>query len=41
MMDNMTNMMGGMSWGMGVISVLIILLLVLAIAALVKYLFFK
>ncbi len=41
MMDNMTNMMGGMGWGMGVVSALIIVLLVLAVAALIKYVFFK
>jgi hypothetical protein len=39
MMDGMMNMMGGMGWGMGLISLLVIALLVLGIAALVKYLF--
>lgn len=32
---------GGMMWGMGLIGWLVILVLVLAIAALVKYVFFK
>ena len=39
MMDGMMNMMGGMGWGMGLISLLVIALLVFGIAALVKYLF--
>lgn len=39
MMDGMMNMMGGMGWGMGFIGLLVIVLLVLGIAALVKYLF--
>jgi hypothetical protein len=38
MMDNMGGMMNGMSWGMGLISLLVVALLVLGIAALVKYL---
>ncbi|SDI18533.1 hypothetical protein SAMN05216338_101892 [Bradyrhizobium sp. Rc2d] len=38
MMDGMMNMMGGMGWGMGLIGVLILILLILGIAALVKYL---
>jgi hypothetical protein len=38
MMDNM--MHGGMMWGMGLVWLLIVIALVLAIAALVKYLFF-
>jgi hypothetical protein len=33
-------MAGGMMWGMGLIGVLVLVLLVLGIAALVKYLFF-
>jgi len=37
-MDNM--MHGGMMWGMGLVWLLIVIALVLAIAALVKYLFF-
>jgi hypothetical protein len=39
MMDHM--MGGGMMWGMGLLSLLVALVLVLAIAALVKYLFFS
>ena len=38
-MDEM--MSGSMMWGMGLISVLAIVVLVLAVAALVKYLFFS
>ncbi len=34
-------MMDGRMWGMGLVSWLVVLLLVLAIAALVKYVFFK
>jgi hypothetical protein len=34
----MHDMMGGMMWGMGLIWVLVVIVLVLAIAALVKYL---
>lgn len=41
MMNDMMNMMGGMSWGMGPIALLLILVLVLGIAALAKYVFFK
>lgn len=37
MMDQMT---GGMWWGMGLIGLLVLLLLVLGVAALIKYLFF-
>ena len=33
--------MGDMMWGMGIFHLLVIALVVLAIAALVKYLFFK
>ena len=40
MMDGMMNMMGGMGFAMAVIWVLVVLVLVLGIAALVKYLFF-
>jgi hypothetical protein len=36
----MNNMMEGMPWGMGLVMLLVGLLLVLGIAALVKYLFF-
>lgn len=32
---------GGMMWGMGLAGWLVVLLVVLAIAALVKYIFFK
>ena len=32
---------GGMTWGMGVVSLVGIVVLVLVIAALVKYLFFR
>lgn len=39
MMDNMTNMMGGMGLGMALVGLLILLVLVLGIAALIKYLF--
>jgi len=37
MMDHITG--GGMMWGMGLIGLLVLVLLVLGIAALVKYLF--
>jgi hypothetical protein len=39
MMDQM--MGGAMMWGMGLVGLLIIIVLVLAAAALVKYLFFS
>ena len=39
MIDGMTNMMGGMGWTMGLVGLLVILVLVLGVAALVKYLF--
>jgi hypothetical protein len=39
MMNDMMNMMGAMHWGMGLIGLLVLILLVLGIAALVKYLF--
>ena len=41
MMDGMMNMMGGMGWGMMLAGVLVIVLIVLGIAALAKYVFFK
>jgi hypothetical protein len=41
MMHDMMNMMGGMGWLMGLVWVLLVLVLVLGIAALVKYVFFK
>ena len=37
----MMNGMGGMMWGMGLVWLIVIVMLVLAIAALVKYLFFR
>lgn len=39
MMQNFTNMMPGMGWTMGAIWLLFIVLVVLGIAALVKYIF--
>jgi hypothetical protein len=40
-MHDMMNMMDGMGWAMGLIWLLVVLVLVLAVAALVKYVFFK
>jgi hypothetical protein len=40
MVSNFGNMMGGMGWGMGLVSLLILVLVILGIAALIKYLFF-
>lgn len=40
MMHDMMNSMGGMMWGMGFVGLLVALVLVLAAAALIKYLFF-
>ncbi len=37
----MHNMMSGMGWGMGLVGLLGIAVLVLTIAALVKYVFFR
>lgn len=37
----MVDGMGGMMWGMGLIWLIVVIVLVLAVAALVKYLFFK
>ena len=37
----MNGMSGGAMWGMGLIGILILALLVLGVAALVKYLFFN
>jgi len=37
-METMMNNMGAMGWGMGLIGLLVLVLLVLGIAALVKYL---
>ena len=39
MMDQM--MGGAMMWGMGLVSLLVVIVLLLAIAALIKYLFFS
>jgi hypothetical protein len=39
MMHGMNDMGWGMGWGMGLIGLLVVILLVLGIAALVKYLF--
>lgn len=39
MMHDMMNTMGGMGWGMGLLGLLVILILVLGVAALLKYLF--
>lgn len=39
MMHDMMNTMGGMGWGMGPLGLLVILILVLGVAALLKYLF--
>jgi len=36
----MMNDMGGMMWGMGLLGILVFILLVLGIAALIKYLFY-
>ena len=42
MMDGMCGMMsGGMMWGMAVVGLLLILLLLLGVAALAKYLFWR
>ena len=38
-MENMMNGSGMMMWGMGAICLLVVILIVLAIVALVKYLF--
>lgn len=40
MMNDFGNTMGGMGWGMGLVSLLILALVILGIAALIKYLFF-
>ena len=37
----MHEMMGGMSWGMGLFGLLVLALIILGVAALAKYLFFK
>jgi len=41
MMNDMMNSMGWMMWGMGFVWLLIVVVLLLAISALVKYVFFK
>lgn len=38
-MNGIDNVMGGMGWGMGLVSLLILVLVVLGITALIKYLF--
>jgi hypothetical protein len=40
-MHDMMKMMDGMGWAMGLIWLLVVLVLVLAVAALVKYVFSK
>jgi hypothetical protein len=40
MMNHMVGMMDGLMSGMGIIGILVIVLVVLATAALIKYLFF-
>jgi hypothetical protein len=37
----MDGIMGGMHWGMGLVGLLVILVLILGLAALIKYLFFR
>lgn len=39
MMNHMTDLMGGMGWGMAGFGLLILLVLLLGVAALIKYLF--
>jgi hypothetical protein len=41
MHDMMSGGMGGMMWGMGLFGLLVLALIVLGVAALVKYLFFS
>ena len=41
MMQDMMNDMMGHMWGIGLITLLVVLVLALGVAALVKYLFFK
>ena len=40
-MDGMMNMMAGMGWGMVIFGALVLLLIILGVAALTKYVFFK
>lgn len=39
MMNSVGETIGGMGWGMGLVSLLILVLVILGIAALIKYLF--
>jgi hypothetical protein len=39
MMNDMMSIMGAMHWGMGLVGILILILVILGIAALLKYLF--
>ena len=39
MMQGFGSMMDGMGWSMGIVSLLVLILIVLGIAALIKYLF--
>jgi len=41
MMNNMMDMMGPMGWGMAFLWLLVLALVILGIAALAKYVFFK
>ena len=41
MMQNMTNMMPAMSWTMGAIWLFVVIILILSVAALLKYVFSK
>ena len=41
MMDGMMNMMGGMGWAMMLVWLLVVIRLILGIAAIAKYVFFK
>jgi hypothetical protein len=41
MMGGNGMMSGGMMWGMGIAHLLVLLVIILAVAALIKYLFFR
>ena len=41
MMHDMMNGMGGMTWGMGLVGFVVLAAVLLAIAALIKYVFFR
>lgn len=41
MMHDMMSGMGGVMWGMGLVGLLLTIVVVLAIAALIKYVFFR